>query len=672
MTRIRPLLPRSWPSPARSRSPRCGEKEETLGPKGETDARADARLLPQRRPRRDLRGAGERRLQGGRARREDPPARRPVGADQAGRGRPRRPGDLLRARGAARARQGAQGGRRRRARARAADLDHLAARQPSIRSPKDLKGKRSAPPGSTTRAPTCARSCSTPASTPSTVKERNVGFGLNAALLAKKVDATLGAFWNYEGVELQLRSASARGSSRSRTRACRPTTSSCWWPTRTRSSATATSCARSSPRWRAARASSTPTPTKGIEGLLEANPDLDPKLQRAVGEGDAAAVPAAEGQAVRLSGPRGSGRSSPRGCARTSSSRRSPTPPGPSPTTTCRARDCDPAPLDPYNHGHESPPPPHVPARRSSPLRSSAPAAAATIRRRRRRLGRRPGAAGRRRSRSRSRAPSSTSTSKADLEGLPARTGPCPLRINGPVQVERRRSSCRALDWDVDVAGARARSSTAAGPVTDDNAYVEFQGQAYEVGAQLFGQFKRATPTAEGAVRCRAARSSSSGSIPPKWLDERRGRRTATTSAATRRARSPATSTSSGSSRTSLKAAAVTGRAQAARVDRASRCRRSPKLDDEQIDKIEDAIKSRRSRSTSTRTTSPGASPPRRSSTIPRASNAGGLKGGKLSFDLRADEARRRPVDVEAAREPEAARRSAQRARASGGSLRAA
>ena len=37
------------------------------------------------------------------------------------------------------------------------------------------------------------------------VEERNVGFNLNGALLAKKVDATLGGFWNYEGVDLRLR-----------------------------------------------------------------------------------------------------------------------------------------------------------------------------------------------------------------------------------------------------------------------------------------------------------------------------------------------------------------------------------------------------------------------------------------------------------------------------------
>jgi putative hydroxymethylpyrimidine transport system substrate-binding protein len=39
---------------------------------------------------------------------------------------------------------------------------------------------------------------------PSSVKEVNVGFNLVPAMKTKKVDATLGAFWNYEGVQLAL------------------------------------------------------------------------------------------------------------------------------------------------------------------------------------------------------------------------------------------------------------------------------------------------------------------------------------------------------------------------------------------------------------------------------------------------------------------------------------
>jgi putative hydroxymethylpyrimidine transport system substrate-binding protein len=39
----------------------------------------------------------------------------------------------------------------------------------------------------------------------SSVKERNVGFNLVPALLTGKVDAILGGFWNYEGIDLQQR-----------------------------------------------------------------------------------------------------------------------------------------------------------------------------------------------------------------------------------------------------------------------------------------------------------------------------------------------------------------------------------------------------------------------------------------------------------------------------------
>jgi putative hydroxymethylpyrimidine transport system substrate-binding protein len=38
---------------------------------------------------------------------------------------------------------------------------------------------------------------------PASVEEVNVGFNLGPAMLSKRVDATLGAFWNYEGVSLE-------------------------------------------------------------------------------------------------------------------------------------------------------------------------------------------------------------------------------------------------------------------------------------------------------------------------------------------------------------------------------------------------------------------------------------------------------------------------------------
>ncbi|HWI22621.1 MAG TPA: ABC transporter substrate-binding protein [Baekduia sp.] len=42
------------------------------------------------------------------------------------------------------------------------------------------------------------------------VKEVNVGFGLIPAMLSRKVDATLGSFWNVEGVQLQRRNREPR------------------------------------------------------------------------------------------------------------------------------------------------------------------------------------------------------------------------------------------------------------------------------------------------------------------------------------------------------------------------------------------------------------------------------------------------------------------------------
>ena len=123
------------------------------------------------------------------------------------------------------------------------------------------------------------------------------------ALLTGKVDATLGAFWNYEGTQLRLEGKKPADHPHGARRASRPTTSSSWWRTRTRSSATSGklrafigALSRGTRDLRA-------NPGQAIDGLLEANPDLDPELQRAVVEGDPAALLPARGPALRLAGP---------------------------------------------------------------------------------------------------------------------------------------------------------------------------------------------------------------------------------------------------------------------------------------------------------------------------------------------------------------------------------
>ncbi len=115
---------------------------------------------------------------------------------------------------------------------------------------------------------------------PSTVKKRNLGFNLVAPLASGKVDATLGAFWNYEGVQLRQQKRKPRIIRVDRAGV----------PTYDELVLVANQDAleRDGKRIRAfvgavARGTNAleRDPEKGIAGLLKANPDLDPKLQRA-------------------------------------------------------------------------------------------------------------------------------------------------------------------------------------------------------------------------------------------------------------------------------------------------------------------------------------------------------------------------------------------------------
>ena len=129
----------------------------------------------------------------------------PAAPDQAGRSRAGRPRDLLRARGAPRARAGPSGGRGRRARAAAADVADGDRRSPACVPCATCAESGSARPGSRTRrrtSKTILRRANVPKSS---VKVTNVGASLLPAMLSGKVDATLGAFWNVEGVELRQR-----------------------------------------------------------------------------------------------------------------------------------------------------------------------------------------------------------------------------------------------------------------------------------------------------------------------------------------------------------------------------------------------------------------------------------------------------------------------------------
>jgi putative hydroxymethylpyrimidine transport system substrate-binding protein len=79
-----------------------------------------------------------------------------------------------------------------------------------VRSPADLEGKTVGTAGIDYQSAYLRTILLDAGVPPGSVRERNVGFGLTPALLTGRVDATLGAFWNYEGVDLRRRGRKPR------------------------------------------------------------------------------------------------------------------------------------------------------------------------------------------------------------------------------------------------------------------------------------------------------------------------------------------------------------------------------------------------------------------------------------------------------------------------------
>jgi putative hydroxymethylpyrimidine transport system substrate-binding protein len=72
-----------------------------------------------------------------------------------------------------------------------------------VRSVRDLRGKTVGTAGIPYQSAYLKTILQEAGVDPGSVKEVNVGFNLVPAMLSKRVDATLGAFWNVEGVELE-------------------------------------------------------------------------------------------------------------------------------------------------------------------------------------------------------------------------------------------------------------------------------------------------------------------------------------------------------------------------------------------------------------------------------------------------------------------------------------
>jgi putative hydroxymethylpyrimidine transport system substrate-binding protein len=150
-----------------------------------------------------------------------------------------------------------------------------------IRSPKDLKGKTVGTAGIDYQTAYLETILAEAGLNTDSVKERNVGFNLTPALLTGKVDAVLGAFWNYEGTDLRLRGK--------RPQIIRMEEAGVPSYNELVLVANEDALERDKGKLRAfigALSRGTrdlrENPEEAIQGLLEANPDLDPELQRAV------------------------------------------------------------------------------------------------------------------------------------------------------------------------------------------------------------------------------------------------------------------------------------------------------------------------------------------------------------------------------------------------------
>jgi putative hydroxymethylpyrimidine transport system substrate-binding protein len=116
---------------------------------------------------------------------------------------------------------------------------------------------------------------------PSRTRERNVGFSLVPALLTGRVDAILGGFWNYEGTELKLR--------KRKPKIIRIEDAGVPPYDELVLVANEDALERDAGKLRGfigalsrGTADLRRRPAQAINGLLEANPDLDARLQRAV------------------------------------------------------------------------------------------------------------------------------------------------------------------------------------------------------------------------------------------------------------------------------------------------------------------------------------------------------------------------------------------------------
>lgn len=104
---------------------------------------------------------------------------------------------------------------------------------------------------------------------------------------------------------------------------------------------------------------------------------------------------------------------------------------------------------------------------------------------------------------------------EAQIDGLASLAGPLTFSLSGPFKSEDPQE-VPVLDWDIAAKGA-GQELDAGLIVSEDNAFVEYQGETYEVGAELFAQVKeqyaRQQPEEEPTLK-------SFGVDPTGWLED--------------------------------------------------------------------------------------------------------------------------------------------------------
>lgn len=149
-----------------------------------------------------------------------------------------------------------------------------------VRSPQDLAGKTVGTAGIDYQDAYLQTILDSAGVEPSTVKKRNLGFGLVRGLVGRKVDAVLGGFWNVEGIELAQKKRKPhiirvdRAGVPSYDELVLVANADALERDGTRIRAFVGAIARATKALKR-------NPDAGIKGLLRANPDLDAKLQRA-------------------------------------------------------------------------------------------------------------------------------------------------------------------------------------------------------------------------------------------------------------------------------------------------------------------------------------------------------------------------------------------------------